>query len=319
MSRSTPLREDPPWLRSVLASISPTERERLDGRLDQDDGANALAEAAVYWAVSVAGLPVEIEPPIGSLTPDLRVPDCDPPLIMEVWSRNRSDDSASHDRRWQAVRRAVRTIPLPWVLTSHGSIHRDGASPDSQEAKTIAKTLSTFLSRSTTQIGASVTVVGFAFEVIGRAPSAHVVLNNPASMGGMVTSDHVIDGISRKVRKYRRTVEYEEAAFVVAVAGEPGGGLDRFAVESALAGRNSVSVSINPFAGGQVLDWKSEMRDEETPPRFDRCLSAVGFVDLHGPAPRLLLHRHTRAALPLPEVMVRTTTVEMCKPFGPAR
>jgi hypothetical protein len=105
-------------------------------------------------------------------------------------------------------------------------------------------------------------------------------------------------------------------AMIIVIAGDTHTGIDHQIVTDALGGKNSVSVMINGLAGGQVLDWNPQFRHHDTPPLLSRSVSAVGYLDMSGPWPRLHLHTHRLAARQLDDRILSAAQVRVHNSFG---
>lgn len=298
----------------MVTALPSAKARALEHRLRQDRGAtDAVHEAAVAWVLQDAGVQVEFEPLLDGVTPDVLCPFLSPPLICEVWSRGVPAAAAATSRKWLAMERVVNSIPTPWALVISGGGERLHP-PSSDQLRGIACALRPWLSRPTTTLGSTMTTHGYSFLVVDRAAGESAHLLSPSGGGGVATSDTIINAVVRKVRRYRGLATTRSYALMVVVGGGHRSAVDLNLIRSALAGRDTVSLTLSPFEGGVVSESEHVMRSSEDPRRFSEVLSAVGHLVVTETGPRLTVFPHFGGARPVGVSAGRSIYVEA--PFG---
>lgn len=295
------------WLDEEWDHLTDDERSRLRGPLlDHDLFAATASELALVGTLRRQGEPVAADPLMDGLTPDAWTPPTHGRrgVVWEVWTRCVPKDKTGQAREWSALARAVEAVARPLALTVEAVSGEPEPSPPKPGAVAAERArLRDWLLSPRTGAGSTLDVAGVRLRAIGENPA-------PASLRAKLvvpivpthaTADFVIEHIRAKVRRYRDLATSRGAALVVVLATEEHGGLDRGLVESALEGRNIISLTFDALAGGVVAEAKVQMRMNEDPPAFDPVLSAVGWIDTLADEPTLTLWRRADATVPLPD------------------
>lgn len=262
-------------MRQVVETLPEPGRSRLRTRLeDARSYTHAYHELCLAAILVGAGLEVEYEPELEGASPDLLV-SSEPRIIVELWTRSRPDAVKKMNRRWEVLAILINQIPVPAALMLRGPSWEKLDAPDSRTAKLVAASIREWLLRGAP--GPVHRTEGYEFVVFDRMPGLYAALAPPYG-GGVVTTDILIGAISEKVSKYKRVAHKLDAAFVVAVANEPGASLSLDVVTAALAGKQTVAFSFGVGAPGRLSQAHVAMRATEQPERFDPALSAVAWL-----------------------------------------
>jgi hypothetical protein len=289
------------WVEAMLERFDDGQQAELKRRLSLDKQfEDTLRELAVAARFAQVGYAVEYEPEIDGVTPDLVVADHDGHrVIVETWNRNRDALSKRDAALWDDLRVRINTIPRPLGLHLEHQPERDHGAPTSGVAKRIVSALRPWLVDPRTRVGSRLEAEGYAFRVIGDAEGGYAGLVPPGG-GGVVDSDRVLDAVRTKVISYKALAERLHCGLVVVVSSETGSPLDRSLVESALAGKMTVTMSIGMGSIGGVSSRPVKMRETESPEMFDPALSGVAWLQPQLDAPgELFVTRVPSAAHPL--------------------
>jgi len=239
---------------------------------------NELCLAAVLLET---GNEIEYEPDVYGTTPDFIVRS-HPPVLVELWTRSRPDAVKAANRRWEVLAELVNEIPVPAAVMIVGPSREFVKAPDSRMAKIVAGSLREWLLR-----GAAPSVhkvAGYEFVVFDRMPGLYAGLAPPYG-GGQVTSDIVVSAISEKISRYRSAANELGSAMIVVLTGEPSAALDLNLLESALAGKQAMSISFSVGTPGLLSKTTLPLRAVEKREEFDPVLSAIGWLSIGISAP----------------------------------
>lgn len=278
------------WVEGVVGRVPEPGRSKLVPRLLADEHLlNTLNELAVAAILQLSGLVVLYEHDLDGVTPDWFVPGTadDPPVIVEVWTKNYEQRAVGRRRQWQALRDRVGKIPVG-VLLNVLPRSRQGP-PSTPMAKDLVRDLRVWLEQELPEAGMQIVLPlgassdrnsGYRFRLAGVVPDAtHALLTLPGE-GGTYTTIGLIAQVESKIARYAQVAISAGAAFVVVVAADPGTPISRDLLRSVVEGRQSLEVSIDPHVHGQIADVTLPMNAVDVPRRFHEAVSAVGWVDL---------------------------------------
>jgi hypothetical protein len=268
-------------------------------RPSEESFLEALSELEVGAIFASAGWRVSFGPSIGGLTPDLLVeePASGARLLIEIWTRSIPELANGQMRAWADLQaRIAREIPISCTLLLYNPGTAAARAPDSRHQKVITKELRDALVAGVLTGGAVVTAGDYQFVVTGCAED-HAVLV-PLRPFAQTDSRLVVNEINKKVNKYGGLVLYEQMPFMVVVAAEPNSGCDEQLVSGTLQGANSMSMALNMDVVGLVGGSRPvKLRIENSPPQFNRALSAVAWLRSGSSTPGSLIVWRQSAAL----------------------
>jgi hypothetical protein len=268
------------WLECELDRLPEPVRATFVSRLTREERyTGALAELATGYVLRQPGYTVKFETKLEGLTPDVLVTDpTGRRLIVEVWRRGLADDTTAQNSRWMELARRLRRIRIPVTLAVDSLVPDLVEPPDAAARTTIERALREWLASG---IGAApvLEVEGLRFIPVGPAPEGRTELV-PIRTGSAANRKLVLAAIDNKVKRYRRLVAQLGLPFVVVLSADRESGLDRGLVDSVLAGKNSVSISIPVFGVGAVEAGTVTLLPDETPPSSDPALSGIAWLDV---------------------------------------
>lgn len=269
------------WLEGELNRVPESVRATFVSRLTREERYTAaLAELATGYVLRQPGYTVEFERKFEGLTPDILVTDqTGRRLIIEVWRRGLPVDATAHNSRWMELARRLRRIRVPVTLAVEALTSDLAEPPDVAARIKIESAIRKWLS-SGVSAAPVIEVEGLRFVPIGPASGDRTELV-PVRTGSAANRKLVLEAIDKKVRRYGRLVEQLELPFVVVLSADGETGLDRTLVDSVLAGKNSVSISIPVFGVGAIEAGPVTLLPDETPPSFDPALSGVAWLDVN--------------------------------------
>jgi len=114
----------------------------------------------------------------------------------------------------------------------------------------------------------------------------------------------VLTAIREKVSRYAAVAHRRAGYLLVVLSAEDGAGLHLNQLSSALAGKQTLSVSLDRLPGpGQLIDWKVRRWTTDEPETFDPALSTIGWVEVKAREPGPLTLIPVRSAeRPLPRL-----------------
>lgn len=267
------------WLNRVISALSEPGRSKVTARFRED--AHFLAtytELATAAVLTDAGVAVEYEREYEGKTPDFTVLNgSSPSLLVEVYTKFRSEERRATERAWMALQTRIQAIPVPVVLTVVIADRRRSSAPDDRTAKQIVRQLRDWLLEAPTPARDGRLIEGYQFLVAGRVPGLYATCSIPGS-GGWFDSDMVLRAINDKVKVYASLADRFELPLLVVLASEPASPLKEELVRSALKGDMTMTLSFDPFERGSEPHTVS-MRPDRTPASFAPCLSAVGWMN----------------------------------------
>jgi hypothetical protein len=292
------------WLADQLQRLDEADRSECLSRLrTPEQYIQTTAELALGAVLLGAGLKVQQNPRVGHLTPDVEATDsAGNRIIFEVWTRTIPQETVVRLRQWGALAQVVAKVKVP-VLLAVDSDQRSASDPPLPgEVSVIAKSLGRWLQSGESLARGSLAVAGYIFTDYGRYDGDSAVLL-PVTLATHADSRHVWDAVNNKVRRYRKLAMEHSVPFVVVLSAEPRSGLDYDLVASALSGRNSLTLNFDVRTFGAMDSRPTELRQSDAPPKFDPCLSAVGWLESPPVSePRLTLWRAVEAQRPLPDI-----------------
>ena len=101
--------------------------------------------------------------------------------------------------------------------------------------------------------------------------------------GGWADSDTVLAAVREKVSRYAPVAHCHRRAgyLLVVLSAEAGAGLQLNQLSSALAGKQTLSVSLDRMPGpGELIEWKTRRWSTDEPETFDPALSTIGWVEV---------------------------------------
>lgn len=266
------------WINGAAARLPEPGRSEMVRNLRNDrQFLSAHSELAVAALLQREALVPEYERDLGGVTPDFYLPVLGSrAAIVEVHTRFRPTEKRLAVTAWEELRDRVGDIGAPFTVGLERSGLDTAPPPSSRTAKEIANHLRRQLARTSTQIGDVIEVAGYRIRVIGPSPGVRAQFAVPQG-GGWIDTDVIRQVITEKVRRYKHAADEFDAALLVVLAAESLAPLDLDMIDNALAGRQSVSVSLDPFDPNPV-DITTTLNQTDTPPMFDRALSAIGFL-----------------------------------------
>jgi hypothetical protein len=273
------------WVEDEFSRLPTVEQSWLRGRLrNEEQFLQALAELETGAILCRAGMEVSQSPAFGGeKTPDLLVtiPGTGARFLVEVWTRSIPELASGHARQWAELQARVdRGVPAAYGLMVQNFADEPLSAPASHEMKGIVGDLDRALTGRLRLPGEVVVAGRYRFRVTGPSPagSLRAFLAPPTSYS-QCDSRLLVDAIMRKVRRYRGLVLRHKIAFAVVLAGEPDSGCTEQLVEAMLSGVLSTSMTLSVNVEGRVGSGKiGQLREANLPPRFDPCLSAVGWL-----------------------------------------
>jgi hypothetical protein len=191
----------------------------------------------------------EYEKVIGGVTPDWSVPSKGkvPAFIVEVFTANVSDNTASKSRMIDDLQGRLTTIPVGVGL--HIRASQAGITLNPQHNSRICEEVQKWLVDGSPSVDEQLEVDGITFTVIASGPQfPHVCTRGPA-FGFDVNEP----GLSRKIRKkaatYKKIVIQSKLPLVVSVVASPDTGLDIRRFELALLDQQVFQAQIDEGGG----------------------------------------------------------------------
>jgi hypothetical protein len=275
------------WINEQAELLDERGRDRLASKIrDPKSFIDAFHELCVAAKLRLPRGYVTYEPDVGGVTPDLLIDAAPaPPLVVEVWTRHRADTAARAHRQWLALQARLESIPVAVRLLVVEGPREHPAPSDSRLVREVVRNVRDWLMSPVTQ-GRSVHAThGYTFAIVGQAAGPRVEFAAPGSAGGAVTADMLLAAIANKVDRYREAVDRIEAELLVVIAADDGSGLSKDVLADTLGGHNVTSLSFSVFDVGPMEVGKVKLRDNDDPPKLDRRLSAVAWLDVDDRTP----------------------------------
>lgn len=272
------------WMAACLERVPEPGRSRLRSRLHSDQAfVTASTELAVAAALQDAGLLPHYEVEVDGVTPDFLVEGLDRPLLVEVWTRREPDQLRQDERAWSVLQGRVAEIPVPIGLHIIWPDREELRPPDSRSGKQIVRKLKEWLLAvwDAPQEGMTREIGGYVFRVGAvRIPGLRARLHTPEG-GGWADSDTVLKAVRAKVLRYASATHSRAGYLLVVLSAEDGAGLQLNQLSSALAGKQTLSVSLDRLPGpGNLIAWKTPRWSSDEPETFDPALSAIGWLEV---------------------------------------
>lgn len=267
------------WLNRAIDALPEPGRSKVMARLPENPHfLSTYIELATAAVLLDAGMSLDYERDFDGKTPDLVVvEESGPSLLIEVYTKFRSNDRREAEHSWRMLQNRVQAIPVPVVLIISNLGGTVSEAPNDAKAKRIAVELRRWLLELSGSASNRRVIQGYQFTIMGPAPGLYATMARPGG-GGWFDSDMVLAAINQKVKAYAKLADRLELPLLVVLAAEPASPLSEDLVRSALKGDMSTTLSIDVFAG------KSEphtvaMRSDRTPASFAPALSAVGWMN----------------------------------------
>jgi hypothetical protein len=293
------------WVNAALRLLPEPGRSSIFGHLlNSRRFLQSYHELAVGDILMDAGYQVEYEPDLGGFTPDLvaRNPDGTVRAIFEVANRLLPKKVDAEARGWEHVRSRILRIPIPWLIQVS---REDGstAAPDVNAEKWIAHELQRCLSASDLTVGDSFQGERCFWTVVQQLPGTHADLVIPRREV-WANSDKEVAPITQKVNTYAPLVTKLGVPFIVVVAADPRHSIGLATIRSAMEGKLTLTVNLNPFHVGPSSSGPIKWHRTDQIRKWDPALSAVAWLDAgidHPGTLTILDHqfRHLSAGLPI--------------------
>ena len=184
------------WLNRIISALPEPGRSKVVARLPEDAHfLSTYTELATAAVLNDVGLIVEYEREFDGRTPDITVLGTTAPsLLVEVYTKFRSNERRVAERAWIALQSRIQKIPVPVVLTIVTADRARSVAPDDRSAKRIALQLRDWLREVPITADGSRMIEGYHFIIAGRAPGLYATCSLPGG-GGWFDSDMVLNAI----------------------------------------------------------------------------------------------------------------------------
>jgi len=200
-------------------------------------------------------------------------------LLVEVWARREPDELRRAKRAWAVPQGRVAEVPVPIGLHIIWPKREELRPPGSRTSKQIVEGLRKWLLAlwDAPQVGATREICGHVFRigevgVRGLRARLHV-----PEGGGWADFGTVLAVVREKVSRYAQAARPRAGYLLVVLSSEVGAGLHLNQLLSALAGKQTLSVSLDRLPGpGQLIEWKVQRWSTDEPDTFAPALSTIG-------------------------------------------
>jgi hypothetical protein len=234
-------------------------------------------ELATGAGLRAAGLRAVYEHTWDGLSPDWTVlsDSGGPEAFVEVHTDMPTSKTFGRMRAWHGLVERIREIPVPVLLqlASTGPV----SPPDARTAKKIAQDLrrgllSDRLSSTFRSQGYTFLVMQDPRREVLAALGMHACFDPPSSLAGSVTAQRLMEGITEKVRKYKKLAAQYAVPLIVAVGAHRFTGVTLEHLDDVLAGLQAPKMTFqfnagDPFIGQQTVrmasippwDWPGDL------------------------------------------------------------